>query len=201
MGARTRLAALAAAAALSLAVAGCGSDDPAPDASDPTTTPASSAPPASETPTESPSPAAATGPLLKMPTVEAHAPAGWEKLEQLVPLADTAGDATGFSTITLSEVDSFDDSTNDELAEITLGLGRYKGEVVQREDVEVMGVPMYRIVNKDKPTKSFKNITYEELGTVYNDQVVSIIFNLARSIPEDERQQLRDEVLASFVWK
>ena len=201
MGARRKFAALTVSLAASLVVAGCGADSPEPKASDPTTAPSPLAPPASESPTEAPSVATATGPLLKMPTVEVHVPAGWEKLEQLLPLADTAGDPKGFSTITLSEVDSFDDSTNDELADISLGQDRDKGEVIHGDDLEVAGVPMYRLVSKDKPTKSFENITYEQLGTVYNDQVISIIFNLQRSIPEAQRQQIRDEVLASFVWK
>ncbi len=201
MACATYVARVACCGVLLAALAGCTGGDPEPKASDPTAATSSPAPPASQSPTESPSVAVATGPLLKMPTVEAHAPAGWEKLDQLVPLADTAGDPKGFSSITLSEVDSFDDSTNDELVKIAHDLGLNKGEVVHREDVEVVGVAMYRIVSKEKPTKSFENITYEELGTVYNDQVISIIFNLARSIPEAKRQQIRDEVLASFVWK
>jgi hypothetical protein len=208
VSARTRVAGTAwACAAALVALVGCGGEDPA--VSDPTPTSAAStstSPTGTESGTEAATPSegasvpVATGPVLRMPSAEVTMPAGWTKFNQLIPATDAARVPKGIGIVTLGEVDSFDDSTNDELARIAMDMSPYAGEIRQEPDVEVDGVPMYHLVNEGR-SKSFKNYAYEEFGTVREDQVVKLILELDGKAPESERRAIRDQVLGSFRWR
>ena len=131
-------------------LAGCGEDSPQQVEAERSTSPSASSS-ISPTPAEESEESApvATGPVLRMPSGEVTLPEGWQRFDQLVPATDSARLRGGTGVITLSEVDSFDDSTNDELAKITMGMPGRVGQLRQLEDVEVDGVAMYRIVNKE----------------------------------------------------
>ncbi len=171
---------------------------------------ASSSPPtasADPTPTGSPSAspgeatssAAATGPALTVDVARLHLPAGWTKLEQLVSSVDT-GDGPAASSISLTSIEAFGVTRPDELAEFSLTNGGYAGLLKREPDIELAGLPAYRLVGKDN-RGDFRHSTHEEVGATYGDKTVTVVIDLSRSLSAAERQQIRDMVLASFEWK
>ena len=174
---------------------GAASADPSVAAS-PTTSPTE---PATESPAASATPTPASGLTLRMDVVEVNVPAGWKKLDPLVPLATTAGDPEGTSTITLSARTSFG-GTLDELATISARTGGRAGQVRRAPDTEIAGVPVYHLV--DKPAaRLYAHSTLDEYAAVHEGQVVTLIINLERGLGAAERTRIHDEVLASLVWK
>lgn len=183
-------------------LAGSGGGDAGDDGASPGPSPDASTTAASPTPSPTEEPSAtvtpASGPLLRTDVAELNVPADWARLDPLMPIADTAGQRDGTSTITLSARVSFG-STLDELARLTMnGAGR-KGVTRRLPDTELAGVPAYHI--KDTAKNRDSPWWFDYYGAVYDDQVVGVSINLETDLPEAEREEIRDSVLASFRWK
>lgn len=197
MGLRRGAATVAVGGALLGVLAGCGGDDTGP-ATDPGTTPTAAATPGSPTPSEppaSPEVTPAAGPRLSMEAAEVSAPTTWEREEQLVPLEDGARGPEG--RLSLTQTPAFG-STLEEIARVRLKGDR--ASLKRLPDTEVAGVPVVHITDRG-PRGDYRLTTEEGFTAVHLDQVVTLLFQLDRDVPEEQRRRLVDEVLASVVWK
>ena len=182
-----------AAAALVLALGGCGSDDT--DA-EPTATPSATASPSSSTePSPSSTVTPATGPLLEVPGVQMNAPAGWKQSDDIVTFSTTANPPTGIGAARLGSLELPGPATPlDESAR--LALRDIGGEVKRLPDVEVAGEQFYQLAGLE----SSRRYTVS-LGTVARGYDVVIDFDFNTEMSAAERDRLVSESLSTFAWK
>jgi hypothetical protein len=201
---RGRCASLVLAAALALCAAGCGDDDEAPAADDPSSSASSesSAPSdtASASPSEStaaPSVTPAAGVELAEATSALNAPAGWRPMEAPLDYASAARGPGDYDALLLADRTSLasPDATHDSLADSWFDVAPKGAKAERLADVDLDGTPAYCIFYTVKGDPS---LNYE-IGTVRNGQSVNISFILDTKTLKQE-PQLVDSVLASFRW-
>lgn len=185
---------LAALAAATLLLAGCGGDDPEADpTSAPTSSPTDPSSTASDpTPTE-PVVEAATGVLLDRDRVRMNAPEGWKKQRQIATFLESVSDPDSDSTASLGDLSAVGDPTLEELAESGT---RSRPDVRILEPVEIAGVDWYHATGREGAYARF-----EQFGTIHNGSQATITFSLDDDVPRAEQQEIVDSVLASVEWK
>jgi hypothetical protein len=185
---------LAALAAATLLLAGCGGDDE-PEAG-PTSSPTDTASTATDpTPTEPAEPTVepATGPLIDRDRIRMNVPEGWRKSRQIATFLESAGDPDSDSTVSLGDLSAVGDPTLRELAEASTGS---RPDVRFEKPVEIAGVEWYRATGREG-----RYARFEQYGTIHNGSQATINFSLDDDVPRAEQQEIIDSVLASVEWK
>jgi hypothetical protein len=189
---RTTLAALAAA---TLLLAGCG-DDGEPQA-DPSGTPTGSATSeaADPTPTEPGEPAVepASGFLIDLDRITMRVPDGWKKVRQFADFLVGAQDPGGFSNVSLGDLSAVGEPSLEEQAEFA---AKSESQTRILEPVEIAGAQWYHIVGRED-----RYVGFEQFGTVHNGSQATISFSLDDKTPADEQQAIIASVLATVEWK
>lgn len=174
------------------AAAGCGgSDDPAP-APSPT---ASGSTPASEG--SSPGGDAATGLRLDRPNSSVVVPEGWVKGRKQSSDAESADSPDHLAYVTLSEIEAFGSTADAE----ELGRTRVRSSIDPKPPklmpvTELDGRPAYHVAGYVTDEQYI-----EEYGAISNDRIVSLLFAFNKRVPEQDRQDVIDQVLPTFRWK
>jgi hypothetical protein len=199
-----RRAAAATAAATLLALAGCGDDEPGPEAGPTPSSPSSPASPAPSVPsspagseTADPSVTPASGLPIRIRDVSLNAPDGWTRLSDLFSkLAKGAGDPRGASMVGLYSVPAFNaDATVDQLAAAVEQTSHYVGKATVHEPVDVNGVECFHVSGR-YPAGQVQH----QFGVNRGDYQITVKFDFDPQLAEDEQQEVMDSVLASVTW-
>ncbi|WP_395656939.1 hypothetical protein [Nocardioides sp.] len=170
---------------------GCsGSDDPPSTAASSPSGGSSSASPTDDAST-------ASGPALTLPHSTVSAPAGWKDTRQIVRGKVAVRSADSASFISLGEIEAFGSTAGPE----ELGRNRLAAEVSPRKPellapATLDGVPAYHVAGFVSEREYL-----EEYGAIRDDRIVTLTFSFDKSVPEEERRAVVDEVLPTFRWR
>ncbi len=183
-----------------LALAGCG-DDPSegPDA-EPTGQSSSSAPsesPPESTPAAEPTPtvAPAAGDPMELSNVAVRAPKGFVVDPPNMSYLRFAFERGGVQSIALANTPAINVLPLRKQAVISIRSHVYSTLPTIVEPVEIGGVEMYHYAGQVND-----NEYVEEYGAIYDGSQISLNFLLSPTMPEAERQELVDSVLATLTF-
>lgn len=195
---RTTRLGVAVAAALVLALTGCGGGSaPGADPSSSGTSASSEAP--SEDVSTSPSVPPATGEVMELPDATMNAPQGWSIEKQDLGHLWEARSPDAMMSIYFSQVDGSVVSL-DHLLEVG-ALNAFDGKPRLSFDAELGGQPAFRAVGTDLVST---RVAYGGVndGPATGDSVgVVVEFSPFESVPKREWQRVLDSALASFRWR
>ncbi|WP_193609493.1 hypothetical protein [Nocardioides lijunqiniae] len=181
-------------------VSGCSDDDPSgePGGSESPTASASSpeATEGSPSASEDPSPEPAEGEEVRVERLAIRAPEGWTVTKEGDPYSAQIG--KDINAIYIQELPDFGGGklSLQEVAQTRLRNGPYLREPKIMEPVTVAGQEWYHIAGRATET------TYaEDFGTVADGLALLVAMSFDRKLPEAERQEIVDTVLASVTFE
>ena len=186
-------------AATGLFLTGCGDDSQSEPDATPTATATSSgsAKPTDSTTTESTEPEPtvepATGLTWDLERIFMRAPEGWTKVRSPASWAVGAADPDSQSMVSLTDLENFTPQSYADQVRLEL---KNNPEAKLQDPVEIAGARWWHTTAPDSD-----DATIERFGTIHNKSEALIDFLFDNAIPEDERQQIIDSVLATVEWK
>lgn len=173
-------------------LAGCGgSADPAP-------APAPSSPSGSSvSPSVSPSTGVASGVDLVRPHSTVTAPSGWTRGRAISSDATAADSPDRLAYVELAEIEAFGST----MGAAELGRTRISSSIDARPPkllpvAELDGVPVYHVAGLVNDEQYL-----EEYGAIRDDRIVTLTFSFNTRFPAGRRQQVVEQVLATFRWR
>jgi hypothetical protein len=193
---RWRIRASVGSLALLAALAGCTSDDSPPDTTPPSTPSTSTGDPTTS-PTPTPSVAPATGPRLDTTDASVRAPEGWLKKHGALSFSIFAADPKSGSSVGIEDLHTGETTTTlDQMAQTVIDGTSYGHKPKRLPNTTLDGIEVYHLAGR------IDDLQYlVEYGAIYHNSAVYFSFVLTKTIPNDERQEIVDSVLATFRWK